>query len=400
MTEPLRRLVDRNGVEPVLLLGPGPSSVSARVLQAMNRPLLGYMDPEFRQLLGAEAELLRRSFGTENRTTFALSGTGMSGMECALSNLLEPGDRILVGVNGFFGDRMCEVASRHGVEVHRVDAEWGTAVDPIALEKKARDLSPRVIAVVHAETSTGCLQPLAPIAAVAKRSAAFLLVDCVTSLGGVPIAADAVGIDVAYAGSQKCLGAPPGLSPMTFSDRAMKVIRARKMPVGSWYHDVTILERYYGADSPAYHHTPSNPLHHALHEALLALHETEGADATFQRHRENHVRLAAGLQALGLSLLVPEAIRTPMLLAVRVPESIDEAKVRARLREKNRIEIGAGLGKLKGRVLRIGLMGHSSRRSNVLVVLAALGEALREQGLRCSTAEAVEAAMAAPTSTP
>lgn len=391
MTEPNPSRFD---LEPVMLLGPGPSSVSPRVLQAAARPLLGYLDDDFRAMLAEESGWLRASFATENAVTFALSGTGMAGMEAAFANLLERGDRLLVGVNGFFGERMVEVAARHGAEIHRVDAEWGRALDPAALASKAREVRPKLVAVVHAETSTGCLQPLAPLAAAARESGALFLADCVTSIGGAAIELDAAGVDAAYAGSQKCLGAPPGLSPVSFSPRAMDAVRARKTPASSWYHDLAALERYYFGAPPAYHHTPSNTLHYALLEALRALHRDEGAAATFARHRSNHVAVVAGLRALGLKLLVPEDVRAPMLNAVLVPDGVDDAKVRARLRAKDRIEIGAGLGKLRGRVLRIGLMGHSSRFANVVTVLAALAEALLEQGYRCSAGAAVEAANA------
>jgi alanine-glyoxylate transaminase/serine-glyoxylate transaminase/serine-pyruvate transaminase len=388
--------LDRNDIEPVLLLGPGPASVSDRVLRAMARPLLGYMDRDFHTILEEECRGLRACFATANRVTFPLSGTGMSGMECLLANLLEPGDRLLVCVNGFFGERLCEVAARHGAEIHRLEAEWGSPIDPAALEREARRVAPAVVAVVHAETSTGCLQPLAPLVRAGKVGNALVIADCVTSIGGTAIDADAAGLDAAYAGSQKCLGAPPGLAPVTFGERAMSKIRARKTPVQSWYHDVTILERYYpfdpGSAPSAYHHTPSTSLHYALAEALRCLLETEGLTAAFARHQRNHRALVAGVEALGLRMLVKEGFRTPMLNAIHVPDGVDEAKIRARLRETHRIEIGAGLGKLRGKIIRIGLMGHSSRAGNVVRALAALADALQSQGYRCSPGAAVDAA--------
>ncbi|MFN0206756.1 MAG: pyridoxal-phosphate-dependent aminotransferase family protein [Planctomycetota bacterium] len=382
----------QNLTEPVTLLGPGPSSVSTRVLQAMARPLLGYLDTDFRNILIEEQQWLRESFGTKNLLTFALSGTGMAGMECVMSNLLEPGETLLVGVNGFFGERMCEVASRHGIIVKRVEAEWGSPVDPHELNKKAGECKPDAIAVVHAETSTGCLQSLPPLASIAKNHNSLFITDCVTSIGGVLLQIDEWSVDAAYAGSQKCLGAPPGLSPVTFSSRAVDRVRARKTPVSSWYHDITLLEKYYIQSPAGYHHTPSNSLHYALLEALQLLHTTETAAATFDRHDRNHRALVAGANALGLEMFVKEGFRTPMLNSIRVPDSVDEAKLRARLREKNRIEIGAGLGKLKGKIIRIGLMGHSSRAANVILVLSSLGAALNEQGYKCSPGAAVEAA--------
>lgn len=391
--------LDTNDTEPMLLLGPGPASVSGRVLRALSRPLLGYMDRDFHAVLAEETRRLRRCFGTANAATFALSGTGMSGMECALANLLEPGDRLLVGVNGFFGERLTEVAARHGAEVHRVEAPWGSPVDPAALRAAAERLAPRAIAVVHAETSTGCLQPLPPLAAAAAASGALFVADCVTSIGGAPIESDAVGIDAAYAGSQKCLGAPPGLAPVTFSERALRRVRERKAPVQSWVHDVALLARYYplaeGGQPPAYHHTPSPTLHYGLLEALRALQDDEGLEAACARHQRNHRALVAGLAALGLRMLVAEGFRTPMLNPFLVPDGVDEARVRASLRDEHRIEVGAGLGQLRGRVLRIGLMGHSSRAGNVIRVLSALGAALRAEGFRCSPGAAVEAAEAA-----
>jgi alanine-glyoxylate transaminase/serine-glyoxylate transaminase/serine-pyruvate transaminase len=390
-----RKLLKLNQSEPVLLLGPGPSSVSVRVLQAMAQPLLGYLDADFRKVLDEEQHWLRESYGTRNGLTFALSGTGMSGMECVVSNLLEPGEKLLVGVNGFFGERICEVAARHGIDVIRVDAEWGTPVDPAAIEQKASATRPRAIAVVHAETSTGCLQNLKPFGEAARKFDAYFIADCVTSIGGTAIDADAAGVDAAYAGSQKCLGAPPGLSPVTFSQRAVERVRARKTPVSSWYHDISLLEKYYNQSPAAYHHTPSNSLHYALLEALHALHEAEGAAAVYERHRANHTALVAGIEALGLQMLVARGSRTPMLNAVLVPAGVDEARLRARLRERYRIEIGAGLGKLKGRIIRIGLMGHSSRAANVVLVLHALATSLAEQGFRCDSGAALSAAQSA-----
>lgn len=393
MTESPSRSVDND--EPILLLGPGPAGVPDRVLRSLERPLLGYLDREFFEILEEEARLLRRAFGTENAATFALTGTGMSGMECVLANLLEPGDRLLVCVNGFFGNRMTEVAARHGIQVDRVDAEWGTAVDPAAVRDACERSKPAVVAAVHAETSTGCLQPLAPLAEAAHAVGALFVADCVTSIGGVPVDVDRNGIDAAYAGSQKCLGAPPGLSPLTLSERALRRVRARRTPVSSWYHDLTLLAGYYpgmGSAPPAYHHTPSPTLHYGLLEALRALVESEGLDAAFARHARNHRALVAGLEALGLTLGVPPGSRTPMLHSVGVPGGIDDGALRSRMREGHRIEIGAGLGKLRGQVFRIGLMGHSSRESNVYRALVALAECLEVQGFRGSAGAAVEAA--------
>jgi alanine-glyoxylate transaminase/serine-glyoxylate transaminase/serine-pyruvate transaminase len=391
--------LDLQGSDPVLLLGPGPAAVSDRVLRSLSQPVLGYLDKDFFAVLAEEAALLRTVFGTKNPLTFALSGTGMSGMECVLANLLEPGEKLLVCVNGFFGERMAAVAARHGIDVCRVEAEWGSPVDPAAAAEAAERHRPRAVAAVHAETSTGCLQPLAPFAKIAKDAGALFVADCVTSLGGVKVDLDAVGVDAAYAGSQKCLGAPPGLSPVSFSARALERVKSRKSPVSSWYHDLSLLAAYYPAPGaaptpPAYHHTPSPTLHYGLLEALRALVETEGLDAAFARHALNHRALVAGLEALGLTMAVAGGSRTPMLNSVRVPDGIDDVKLRAELRDKHRIEIGAGLGKLRGQVIRIGLMGHSSRSGNVLRALAALASSLGSQGFRCSAGAAVDAALA------
>jgi len=357
----------------------------------MTRPPLGYLDPAFLAELREESDGLRAAFGTASPCTFALSGTGMSGMECALANLLEPGERLLVCVNGFFGERMAEVASRHAIEVHRVEADWGRAIDVAQLATRAREVRPQVVAFVHAETSTGCLQPLEPLAREARAAGALVVADCVTSIGGVVLDVDRAGIDVAYAGSQKCLGAPSGLAPVAASPRALDRIRRRATPPSTWYHDLVLLERYFGASPPSYHHTPSYALHSALREALRALRE-EGIEESARRHRRNHLALVAGVEALGLQMLVAPELRAPMLNAVVVPDGIDEAKLRSRLREKDRIEIGAGLGKLRGRIIRIGLMGHSSRAESVTCVLAAIAAALTDQGRAASADRAVEAA--------
>lgn len=384
--------IQNNDLDPVLLLGPGPSSVSPRVLRALASPPLGYLDADFKKILDEEQALLRNVYGTRNALTFALSGTGMAGMECILSNLLERGERMLVCVNGFFSERMCELAERHAIVVERVDAPWGAPVDPSDVEKAARRVNPKVIAAVHAETSTGCLQALKPLSHIAKDTGALFVADCVTSIGGVPVDLDASGVDAAYAGSQKCLGAPPGLSPISLSEAAMQKIRSRKTPTHVWYFDLQLLEKYYCASPGAYHHTPSNNLHYALLEALRAIHGTEGLEEVYERHRRNHRALVAGLSALGLQLFVKEGLRTPMLHSIVVPEGVDDAALRGTLRNEYRIEIGAGLGRLRGKIFRIGLMGNSSRFNSVVSVLSALGSALQKQQFKCSPGAALEAA--------
>jgi alanine-glyoxylate transaminase / serine-glyoxylate transaminase / serine-pyruvate transaminase len=360
---------------PRLLLGPGPSAVHPRVLRAMSTPLLGYLDPEFLKLLDETQALLRYVYQTENAWTLPVSGTGMAGMEALLANLLAPGERLLVCAAGFFGNRLEEVARRHGVEVTKVEKPWGEVFAPDEVEAALRAHPAKVVALVHAETSTGALQPLEGLGEIAHRHGALLLVDCVTSLGGVPLKADAWGIDAAYSGTQKCLGCPPGLAPVTVSDRARDVIRARQAKPSCWYFDLELLAKYYGPER-AYHHTVSATLIYALREGLRVVAE-EGLEARWDRHAANAAYFCDGLAELDLVPYVAPAQRLPSLITVRVPDGVDEAQVRTRLRTDYGIEIGAGLGPLKGRVWRVGLMGYSSRRENVTLLLAALREILK-----------------------
>ncbi|MFM8410350.1 MAG: pyridoxal-phosphate-dependent aminotransferase family protein, partial [Alphaproteobacteria bacterium] len=362
-----------------ILMGPGPSDVHPRVLRAMSMPLVGHLDPEFVALMERVKRMLRDVFRTKNRLTLPLSATGSAGMEAVMVNLLEPGESAVIGVAGVFGGRMAEVARRAGAEVTQVEVPWGEVVEPArfatALASLAAQGKPaRLVAVVHAETSTGACQPLEEIGRIAREHGALFVVDAVTSLAGRPLEVDAWGIDACYSGTQKCLSCPPGLSPITFSDAAVERIRGRTRPVQSWYLDLSLLEQYWG-DSRVYHHTAPITMNYALHESLRLVLE-EGLDRRFERHRRHHEALVAGLEALGLEMAVAPAHRLPMLNAVRVPEATDEAAVRARLLERHGIEIGAGLGPWKGRVWRIGLMGESSTPQNVLLVLAALGEAM------------------------
>jgi len=356
-----------------LLLGPGPSNVSQRVLDAMRAPMLGHLDPEFLKIQDGIQEMLRGVFRSSGPIVLPVSGTGTAGMECAFANLIEPGDRALVAAAGYFGARMCEVATRCGAVVTKVEAPWGEIVPPARVIDAIKVTKPKVVAVVHAETSTGVLQPVEEIAKAAKDAGALVILDCVTSLGGLPVEIDAWGIDFAYSGSQKCLGAPPGLAPIAVSDRALETIKNRKTPVESFYLDVTLLSQYW--DGPrGYHHTAPILLDFALYEALRAL-EEEGLPARFARHVANHELLVAGLTKLGLELASQEGHRLPMLNAIRVPDGVDEAAVRKKLLDRG-IEIGAGLGPLKGKIWRVGLMGESSRKENVETFLAAFAEAL------------------------
>jgi alanine-glyoxylate transaminase/serine-glyoxylate transaminase/serine-pyruvate transaminase len=362
-----------------LLLGPGPSDVHPRVLRAMAAPLLGHLDPAFIAMMEDVKTLLRAVFGTANELTIPISGTGSAGMEACLVNLLEPNDTAVIGVNGVFGTRMAEVAERAGARVVRVEAAWGEIVRAEQVEAALRQCTqPKLVALVHAETSTGAWQPLADASRLARAHGALFLADCVTSLAGVPVDVDAMGIDAAYSGTQKCLSCPPGLSPVTFGPRAIEALGRRKTRVQSWYLDLSLLARYWGEER-VYHHTAPISMNYALREALRLVFE-EGLEARYARHLLHHRALAAGLEAMGLTLAAQPGHRLPMLNAVTVPDGIAEERVRASLLERHGIEIGAGLGPMRGKVWRIGLMGESCRRASVLLVLVALEEALRAEG--------------------
>lgn len=376
-----------------ILLGPGPSCVHPRVLKAMATPLVGHLDPEFIRLMEETKELLRFVFQTKNSLTLPISGTGSAGMETCLVNLVEPGDEVVVGVNGVFGTRMVDIVERCGGQPVITEAPWGQVFSPEQIQAAlARCRRPKVVALVHAETSTGAWQPLQDIAPIVHRAGALLLVDAVTSLAGCPVEVDAWGIDVCYSGTQKCLSCPPGLAPLTLNHAALEVIRKRKTKVHSWYLDLTLIEQYWGGER-VYHHTAPISMNYALREALRLVWE-EGLDTRFRRHRRNHLALAAGLTALGLPLAAQEGYRLWTLTSVRIPDGVDDARVRRQLLERYNIEIGAGLGPLRGKVWRIGLMGESSTRSNVLLLLSALEEILHTQGYRCTPGAGVAAAQA------
>jgi alanine-glyoxylate transaminase/serine-glyoxylate transaminase/serine-pyruvate transaminase len=363
-----------------LLLGPGPSQVDPRVLAAQALPLLSHLDPEFLALMDRVKDMLRRVFRTTNAFTLPLSGTGSAGMEAAFANVVKPGDTVVIGVNGLFGVRMCEVAYKCGARVERVVRPWGEVFEPAdfkpALERAG---APKLLAVVHAETSTGAWQPMDGLGRLAHEYGALLLVDVVTSLGGVPVEADAWEADILYSGTQKCLSAPPGLSPFTLSPRAREAIRARAQAgpqfpgqepppsnpnsVFSWYLDLSQLERYWGSDR-VYHHTAPISAIYGLHEALTLV-LAEGLEARFTRHAANAARLWERLEPLGLKPFVPASRRLPVLGAVVVPDGVDEAAVRRALLDRHGIEIGGGLGELKGKIWRVGLMGASSAPEHV-----------------------------------
>jgi len=360
-----------------LLLGPGPSNPHPRVLAALAQPVVGHLDPAFLAILDETQVRLRALFGTRNALTLPLSATGSGGMEACLANLLEPGDAAVIGVAGVFGERMCDVARRIGARVERVETEPGTALAADAMAAAISRVEPRVVAFVHAETSTGVLQPVAEIAAAAARVEACLVLDCVTSLGGVPVTLDAWGVDAAYGGTQKCLSCPPGLSPMSFSARAVERVRARRTPVQSWYFDVTLLSAYYGGER-VYHHTAPISMVYALAEALRVADE-EGMVARERRHRAAAAALLERLAPLGFTPFVAPDVRLPTLTTLRLPDAVlarGEARLRRALLEVHGIEVGGGLGKLAGVVWRVGLMGENARVENVERLAGALSELL------------------------
>ena len=360
-----------SSLTPRLLLGPGPSPVSERVLDALSQPTIGHLDPQFLALLDDVSDRLRGVFRTQNQTTFAVSGTGSAGMQAALVNVLEPGDTAIVGIHGYFGGRMAEMARRLGAKVIPVEAEWGGVLDPAQLiEAQRSNPDARIVSVVHAETSTGAHQPLEDVGAYLQATETLFVVDAVTSLGGVPVDVDATGVDVCYSATQKCLGAPPGLAPITFSPRAVERVRGRKTPVTSWYLDITLLWRYLGVEH-VYHHTASSNLFYALHEALGEI-EEEGLEARFDRHRRVGSLLQEELWSRGFGSFTDPSYGLPQLTAARLPVGVEEAPLRKALLEQHGIEVGGGLGPAKGRVWRIGLMGHGAREVSVEHLLAAV----------------------------
>lgn len=354
-----------------LLLGPGPSNPYPEATSALTRPMLGHLDPEFLALLDDTMARLRQVFRTEHPLTFPVSGTGSAGMEACFVNLLEPGDTAIVGVNGVFGERMCDVAGRCGATVIRVEAPWGRALDPEALLESQRvHPGARLLAVIHAETSTGVENDVAPLAALADTDT-LLVVDTVTSLGGIPVEVDGWRIDACYSATQKCLGVAPGLAPITLSERARDQLRARSSPPQSWYLDLGLLERYVAGAQRAYHHTAPIAMIMSLHAALGAVLD-EGLDAVWARHRRVGARLQHELPRLGFRLLAEERHRLPQLTSAGLPDGADDATLRKELLETSGIEVGGGLGEFAGRAWRIGLMGHSARDRNVTALLGVL----------------------------
>ncbi len=374
------------------LMGPGPLDIHPRVYQALTSPVIGHMDPAYFKILDRIGDQLRQVFQTQNRLTHATPGTGTSGMEACVANLMEPGDPVLVCVHGYFGDRIRQMAERQEADVTVIEGEWGKPTDPQQVKAAFKDKAYKVVTLVHAETSTGVRQPMGDIVGLAKDHGVMILLAAVTSLGGVEIMTDEWGVDAAYSCSQKCIGAPPGLAPVTFSDRAVEAARTRKHPIRSWYLDITLLDKYWGSSPRVYHHTSSSTWNYALLEALMLI-EEEGLQNRFERHLKNHQALVAGVEAMGLEMLVKPEHRLPTLNTIRVPDGVDEAKVRAYLLDTFNLEIGAGLGALAGQVWRVGLMGYSSSAENILFFLSAINRALAIQSCKTDLSAGSEAAL-------
>jgi len=360
-------------IEPRLLLGPGPSPVHPRILDALSRPTIGHLDPQFLAIMDEVSDRLRRVFGTKNQMTFAISGTGSAAMEAAMANVVEPGDSVIVGVNGAFGGRLVDVGRRMGADVVAVEAEWGCIVPPERLIKALRaHPDARVLAVVHAETSTGVRQPLEEIGAAVASTDTLFLVDAVTSVGGLPVEVDRIGIDVCYAGTQKCLGVPPGLGPITFSPRAMERITTRRVPCQSFYLDVNLLAAYL-REERRYHHTAPINMFYALHEGL-AMVEEEGLEASWQRHAEVGTALQEALVERGFGLFAEEGHRLPQLTSAILPGGREEGPLRSALLERHGIEVGGGLGSATGKLWRVGLMGAGATQDTVERFLEAIDD--------------------------
>jgi len=353
------------------LMGPGPSDVNPRVLRALATSMIGHLDPQFIEIMDEVMEMTRQLFKTKNQVTSVISATGSAGMETCFVNLLEHSDTAMVCVNGVFGNRMCDIVERCGAKLVRIDAPWGKPIDPAMVKKELAICQPKLFAIVHAETSTGVLQPLEEISRLVHEAGALFVVDTVTSLAGTQVEVDKWGIDAAYSGSQKCISAPPGLSPVTFSSRSLEVMDSRKTKVQSWYLDISMIRKYWTGAKRVYHHTGPVSMIYSIHEALRIVHE-EGLEARIERHKRNHEKLRDGLESMGFDFLVAPEFRLPMLNAVRIPEGFNDEIIRNRLLKEYNIEIGAGLGEFAGKVWRIGLMGESSTPNHINMLLSAL----------------------------
>lgn len=364
-----------NQLKETLLMGPGPSTVPPSVYEALAAPTIGHLDPSFIALMDSVKIQLKQVMNTKNRLTIPMSGTGSAGMETCFVNLVEPGDRVLILTNGVFGVRMQDVAARYGAQVDSLDFDWGTPVDPEAVKSKLASNKYKIVALVHAETSTGVMNPAAEIGKIVRDSGALYILDTVTSLGGIPVLMDEWGVDALYSGTQKCLSCPPGLAPVSFSDNAVAALDGRSSKVPSWYLDLGMIKNYWEGSKRVYHHTAPINMIYGLFEALHLILE-EGLSSVYERHMNAHRILVDGLKVLGLEMLVAEPFRLPMLNAVKIPAGVDEAKVRSRLLNEHQIEIGAGLGPLAGQIWRVGIMGYTAQPDFIARFLDALRSVL------------------------
>ena len=364
-------------LKPRYLFGPGPSNAHPRILQAIANRQVGHLDPQFLLLMDEVQELLRYAFQTDNTFTIPVSGTGSAAMEASLANLIEPGEKTLIAINGYFGNRLVDMASRYGAEIATINRPWGEVFESDEIERALEKHRPAVMGIVHAETSTGARQPLEGLGELCRRYNCLLVVDAVTSLGGVPLFVDAWKIDAAYSGSQKCLNCPPGISPLTMNERAVAKIRNRKSKVANWYLDMTMLMNYWGGNR-TYHHTAPINMNYAIREALSLVAE-EGLDARWQRHRDTAAQLWKGLEEMGLSCHVAADNRLPSLTTTCIPEGINGKEVQHRLLDEFNIEIAGGLGELSGKVWRIGMMGYNAQSENVMMLLSAMNIILAGQ---------------------
>lgn len=375
---------------PRLLLGPGPSDAHPRVLSVMSTPLLGHLDPQFLTIMTETQEMLRQVYQTQNQLTFPVSATGSAGMETCLVNLIEAGDKVVICTMGYFGNRMVEIANRAGAQVTVKEVAWGRVFDLDQIRETLKAIRPKCLGIVHAETSTGACQDISQLGKICHEFGTLLITDCVTSLGCMPVKLDEWEVDAAFSCSQKGLSCPPGLSPISFSPRAVETLKNRKSKVQSWYLDLTSIQSYWGADR-AYHHTAPITMVYALREGLRLVLE-EGLEARFARHITNHKALKAGLTALGLQYIAAEGNQLPQLNAVRIPDGVDDVAGRKRLLSEFGIEVGGGLGEYKGKAWRIGIMGHNSRPNCVFQVLAALEQILVGAGIKINRGSGVAAA--------
>ncbi|MDO4559730.1 MAG: alanine--glyoxylate aminotransferase family protein [bacterium] len=383
MTLPLRKTTEK------LLMGPGPSNADQRVLKAIGEPMLGHLDPDFLGIMNETRELLKYVFQTKNELTMAMPGTGSAGMEAAWANTVLPGMKVIICVHGVFGQRMTDVASRYGANVIVVSSPMGKPIDPADLQKAIKDNpDAKIVGIVHAETSTGVLQPLDEISKLVHDAGMYMLVDCVTSLGGVEVPVDKLKFDMTYSGTQKCLNCPPGLAPLTVSPRMGEWIRNRALPVKNWYLDLNMITRYWGEDR-FYHHTAPINMTYALNEALRVILE-EGNERRWERHWSNARLFWKVLEAMGLELVVEEQYRLPSLTTYYTPDGVNEAAIRKYLMDKYNIEIGGGLGELKGKIHRVGLMGVNSNSAKIALLTVALCDAFNAHGYKCDTGAALE----------